>query len=149
MILPYHCLKGTTGNALENQLANMLHFYSITKNSIVDFIIKGENLETEQHGIYKPEYSEDENTASNYLFQIEEYDKIIIAGEAKDYCVLESLIQIIDFYKDFLPDVLKRIYILEDCMSSIDPLNKEVDNKYKEFVDKYGINIVNSKTFKL
>lgn len=150
IIWPYHCLKGTPGNTLENQLANMLYFYSVVKRSIVEFLVKGEDLETEQYGIYKSEYSEVFETAVlDYLYQIKTYDKIIIAGEAKDYCVLESLIQIIDFYKNSSSDVLKKIYILEDCMSSVDPSNKEVDNKYKEFSDKYGINIVNSQTFKL
>lgn len=147
--MPYHCIKGTAGSALENQLANMLSFYSTAKNSIIDFFIKNEDLETEQYGVYKPEYSKDKVTPFNFLLQIKTYDKIIIAGEAKDYSILESLAQIIDFYKHFLPEVLKRIYILEDCISSIAPSNKKVDDKCKEFSDKYRINIVNSQTFKL
>jgi len=56
-VWPYHCIKGTPGSAIENQLSNMLYFYSIAKKSPIEILIKGEDPATEMYGIFKAERS--------------------------------------------------------------------------------------------
>ena len=45
------------------------------------------------YGIIRPEYSTHDSTNTKLLEKIAEFDKIIIAGEAKSHCVLESIKQ--------------------------------------------------------
>jgi len=46
------------------------------------------------------------------------YDKILVFGEAKSHCVLESLFQLTSFF-DKQPEILEKIFIYENCMSSV------------------------------
>ncbi|GAA3325211.1 hypothetical protein GCM10020331_056150 [Ectobacillus funiculus] len=72
------------------------------------------------------------------------YDKIIVAGEAKSHCVLESVRQIVEYYANNR-DILARIYLLDDCMSPIPGYEEMTEKKaFKELKDIYGVNIVNS-----
>lgn len=143
VIWPYHCIKGTTGNAIENQLGNILYFYSIAKRSPLKILVKGEKPTTERYGIFKDEYSKKDTIELEYLNMIAEYDMIIIGGEAFDYCDLTTLQQIVEFFEN-RPDVLRKIYILRDCMSAVDPTNKDTDAEYDRMAKQYKINVVNS-----
>lgn len=53
----------------------------------------------------------------------------------------------LEFYKDDT-DMLKKFYILEDCMSAIGD-KAEVDKMYADLQKKYKFNIVRSTEFKL
>ena len=99
MIWPYHCLQGTWGNALENQFANMVYFHSVAKKSILQKLVKGSDPLTEMYGIIKPEYDPKNTINMDFLNQLQDYDKVFIAGEGASHCVFESLKQILDHYK--------------------------------------------------
>jgi len=143
----YHCIQGTTGNALENQFANMIYFHSVAKKTVPKRIVKGTDPLSEMYGIFKPEYDTHNYINIELLNWFETFDKIIVAGEARDYCVYESLLQMLDFYKDN-DSVLKKIYVLEDCMSAIGNKN-DVDIMYQDLQNKYHFNIVKSTEFSL
>ena len=143
----YHCIQGTTGCALENQFSNMVYFHSVAKKAVVRRLVKGTDPLSEMYGIIKPEYDTKNYVNIDLLNSLLSYDKIVIAGEARDYCVYESLKQILDFHKGNT-DVLNKIYVLEDCMSSIgDP--KDVDKMYDDLQKQYKFNIVNSQSWSL
>ena len=90
-IWPYHCINGTTGWTLENQFSNIIHFMSVAANIPVEKICKGQNRHSEMYGIIRPEYSTHDSTNTKLLEKIAEFDRIIVAGEAKSHCVLESI----------------------------------------------------------
>ena len=46
--------------------------------------------------------------------ELEMYDVIWLAGEAKSHCVANTLKQMFDY-----PEIIRRLVILEDCMSNI------------------------------
>jgi nicotinamidase-related amidase len=148
MIWTYHCLQGTFGCSLENQFANMLYFYSVARKSVPEKIIKGNDPITEMYGIFKAEYDSKNRINIDMLNNLSKYDKIIISGEAKSHCVLESIKQILDFYQNDLLTTQK-IFILEDCMSSITGFEKSTENEFNNFKNKYKVNIVKSDNFKL
>jgi len=139
----YHCIQGTTGCALENQFANMIYFHSVAKKSVVKRLVKGTDPLSEMYGIIKPEYDTHNYINIDFLNQLETYDKIVIAGEAKSHCVLETIKQILEHFAN-RPEITNKIYILGDCMSSIPGYEQVTDDTFNNFVSVYGVNIVNS-----
>ena len=83
----------------------------------------------------------------SYL-QENKFDKIVIAGEAKSHCVLETIRQILEHYQN---DIIttQKIYILEDCMSNIPGFEDATELEFERFKKDFKVNIVNTKTFKL
>ena len=146
-VWPYHCIQGTSGCALENQFSNMVYFHSVAKKTVTIPLVKGQDPLSEMYGIIKPEYDTKGYVNIDFLNAIEEYDMIIIMGEAKSHCVLESIKQILDHYKN-RPEVTKKIYILEDCMSSVvvPGVNFEAMTQveFETFKNQYHVNIVKS-----
>lgn len=142
-IWTYHCIQGTFGCALENQFANMVYFHSVAKKSAVQRLVKGQDPLSEMYGIYRPEYDENNYINLEALNKLEEYDKVVIAGEAKSHCVLESIKQILDHYAN-RPEITKKIYILEDCMSSISGFEDVTEQTFEDFRKTYHVNIVKS-----
>lgn len=142
VVWSYHCLQGTTGAALENQFANMIYFHSVAKKTVVQRLVKGQDPLSEMYGIIKPEYDIQNYINIDFLNKLETYDKIVIAGEARDYCVYESLNQMLEYYANNT-EVLKKVYVLEDCMSAIgNPA--DVDKMYADLQNQYKFNIVKS-----
>lgn len=142
VVWSYHCLQGTTGAALENQFANMIYFHSVAKKTVVQRLVKGQDPLSEMYGIIKPEYDTQNYINIDFLNKLETYDKIVIAGEARDYCVYESLKQMLEYYANNT-EVLKKVYVLEDCMSAIgNPA--DVDKMYADLQNQYKFNIVKS-----
>lgn len=142
-IWPYHCIQGTHGAALEGQFSNILHFHSIARNAKIEKIVKGQNPLSEMYGIIKPEYAVMDEGNDEFLQSLKSYDTIIIAGEAKSHCVLESVKQIIEHYKDDR-SITTRIYLLNDCMSSIPGYEEETEDAFQQLKKAYGVHIVNA-----
>ena len=142
-IWPYHCIDGTTGQALETQFANVLHFISLAQDIPLTKIRKGQYQLSEMYGIFKPEYSMSNDTNTELLEKIADYDKIIVAGEAKSHCVLESVRQFCEYFYD-KPEITRKLYTLTDCMSDIPGFEKQSETGYSLLAGKYKINLVRS-----
>jgi nicotinamidase-related amidase len=144
IVWPYHCLIGTVGHAVENQLSNMLIFHSIARSYIPEeTIIKGYDPMSEMYGIIHPLYSPKNTINTAFLNVVEKYDAIVIAGEAKSHCVLESIKQITAYYAN-RPEITSKIKILGDCMSTIGGFEKQTEAAYEALSKQHKIQIVNS-----
>ncbi|HJF32231.1 MAG TPA: hypothetical protein K8V56_10735 [Sporosarcina psychrophila] len=148
LIWPYHCIEGTYGAALEGQFSNMVHFHSVIRQSNIQKIVKAQDPLSEMYGIIKPEYATTDATNYAFLHSLLAYDKIVIAGEAKSHCVLESVRQIVEYYGD-KHELPSKIYLLDDCMSPIHGFEESTEHACKELQENYGIHIVKSTEFKL
>ena len=148
VVWPYHCLQGTTGCALENQFANMAYFHSVAKKSALRTLVKGQDPYSEMYGIIKPEYSIKNYVNLDFLNDLESFDKILIAGEAKSHCVLETIKQILEHFAN-RPEITNKVYILSDCMSAIPGFEQTTDDTFNNFVSAYGVNIVESTNINL
>lgn len=147
-IWPYHCIEGTFGSGLEGQFANMIYFHSLVRKTEVKRIIKGLHPTTEMYGIFRPEYSKERIDNIELLKEIAAYDQIIVAGEAKSHCVLESVAQLIEYFeRENIP--ASKIYILEDCMSSIPGYEQSTEEAFQRFKERYGIHLVSSKELEI
>lgn len=142
-IWTYHCLQGTTGAALENQFANMIYYHSVAKKAVVQRLVKGQDPMSEMYGIIRPEYDTKGYINLDFLNKLEQFDKVIIAGEAKSHCVLESIKQMLTHYQN-RPEVTKKVYVLEDCMSPIPGYEDATLQAFEDFKNQYQINLVSS-----
>jgi nicotinamidase-related amidase len=150
-IWPEHTMLGTPGHALSPALYEVCYFHAIARKSQISFQVKGDIPESEMYGVFKPEVDVPQNLKgginTNFLKILDKHDKIVIMGEAKSHCVLESIRQLVTFFKD-QPETLSKMYILEDCMSSVrhpmidfEAIATAEFDKFK----KQGVNIVKSK----
>lgn len=143
VVWTYHCLQGTTGSALENQFSNMVYFHSVAKKTMVQRLVKGQDPLSEMYGIIKPEYDTKNYINIDFLNKVEKFDKVIIFGEAKDFCVYESINQILEYYTN-KPEITRKFYILEDCCSSVADTPEQIASKYEILKKQYKINIIKS-----
>ena len=83
-----------------------------------EVVEKGLNPSTEFFGAFRANIplEGDADTKFNMKLkdELESYDVIWLAGEAKSHCVANTLRQLFDY-----PEVVRRLVILEDCMSNI------------------------------
>lgn len=140
-IWTYHCMQGTFGCSLENQLSNMVYFHAVAKKSTPISIVKGTDPLSEMYGVIKPEYDKKNYVNTDFLDLFEKYHKIIIAGEAASHCVLRSVQQFLECCPN-RPDILQKIFILEDCMSDIPGFDSK--KEYERLKTKSNISIVKS-----
>ena len=139
-IWPYHCLEGTFGAKLESEFTKMLYFHATARGCAPQMIYKGQNPYTEMYGIIKAEYDTEGYVNQTVLDAVGQYDAIYLAGEASSHCVLASLEQILDYYKDNR-EVTSRITLLEDCMSPIVGFEESTMERFKQLQQRYGIQI--------
>ena len=142
-IWTYHCMQGTTGAALENQFANMIYFHSVARKAVVQRLVKGQDPMSEMYGIIRPEYDTKGYMNLEFLNKLERFDKVLIAGAAKSHCVLESIKQILEYYET-RPEVTEKVYVLEDCMSSISGYEDMANQMFEDFRKRYRIHLVKS-----
>lgn len=143
IIWPYHCMLGTTGHCLEAQFSKMAYYHSMVRDSNFEIIVKGTSPTSEMYGIFRPEYDEGFEFETTLLDKLAGYDMVIIGGEAKSHCALESLSQICEYYKDSR-NVTERIYLLEDCTSSISGFEQDTEAALLKMEEIYGIKRVKS-----
>jgi nicotinamidase-related amidase len=124
-IWPYHAMLGGIGHALVASVEEALFFHTIARNCQVDFEIKGENPQTEHYSIIRPEVMLDADGKAlgkhnaKFLEFVEDYDAVIIAGQAKSHCVAWTIEDLLEDINQHNPGLAGKVYLLEDCMSSV------------------------------
>ena len=160
-IWPYHSMIGDKGHALVSGLMEAAHFHGIVRGVQPGLHIKGTHPLAENYSIFGMEIDQlfdgtplQRNT--EILQQLEKFDYVIIAGQAKSHCVAWT---IDDFLKQILakdPSLASKVYLLEDCMTTIVAKNPatgavlydytpETDAAFARFRDA-GMHIVQSTT---
>ena len=142
IIWPYHCLYGTDGWLIEKQLNNMLLFFERAKEINIHKIMKGTERFTEMYGAIKPEIVTPETRFFDmaWVYDLKNYKKIYICGEAKDLGLYETVKQICIMYSGD-KNITKKINVMMNCGSSIYD-DKNINNKYETLSDKYGIKLI-------
>lgn len=150
MIWPYHTLTGTVGHNLMPALYEAIAYHSSARETQPELISKGSIPKSENYSIFEPEVKLNElphgGLNISLLDKFASYDRVYIAGEAKSHCVLETVNTMMRYFKD-QPEIIRRIHILEDCMSSV--AHPEIDfetmaqAEFDTFVSK-GLQLVQS-----
>ena len=151
-IWPYHALLGGIGHALVSAVEEAVFFHTIARSSQPDFEIKGDIATSESYSAIGPEVltgpsgGQISEKSDTFLHKLLEFDAVVIAGEAKSHCVIWTIDDLLDQIQDHDPNLTKKLYLLEDCTSSVvipglvdytDTANKT----YQRYAEK-GVHIV-------
>jgi len=136
-IWPPHCQIGTTGAAIQEDVIEVCVRWRDKYVATLTHVTKGSNPWTEHYSgmmaaVVDPS---DSSTALNkpFINMIQGYDNIYFAGEALNFCVRETMLDII---RNFDPDNVKKIVLLTDCTSAI-PDNDQTGNLFQSFTDNF------------
>lgn len=137
-IWPMHCILGSNGWAINEALVNCLSDWTINNNKSYELFYKGYAQSTEHYSIFRAavEWESQPETQLNtrLLSILNNFDEVLLIGEAADYCVVNSLN---DIMKE-CDELTKKIVILTDCMSWIDPNNIRAKRIYEK-AEKRGV----------
>jgi nicotinamidase-related amidase len=124
-IWPYHAMLGGIGHALVSAVEEALFFHSIARAAQYDIEIKGDKPFTENYSAIGPEVLNGpmgetlgvRNT--KFIEQLQHFDRLIIAGQAKSHCVAWTVSDLLDEIQATDPQLAKKVYLLEDCASPV------------------------------
>lgn len=127
---PDHCIIGTPGYQIYKPLLESLKYYSETIQNPWKIIIKGDDPHIEMYsavtksvpgyeGGLKYSTKLDENL-------LQKYDEIYIAGIARDFCVAETISDLVKYFPELVRSKLKLIL---DCMPYISEETPEIFNE--------------------
>ncbi len=132
-IWPVHTLIGSYGHNVFPRLHDSFLTWEGWGGS-VRYVTKGENTKVENYSAFSAEVEDpnDEKTKLNkkLMLEIEEYDSILIAGEALNFCVKST---VMDLVGNIDPKNASKITMLTDAMSPVKVPN--YDNQCKAFFD--------------
>lgn len=139
VVWPYHCLQGTTGAAMENQLANLVYYHAVARQAPALKIAKGMEPLTEMYGIFQPEFEPSSSVNTALLDELAQYDRILVAGQAKSHCVMASVEQFLVHFAA-RPEITARLYLLEDCMSVIPGFEATTEATFARWARDHKVN---------
>jgi nicotinamidase-related amidase len=125
MVWPYHAVLGGIGHSLVPAVEEAIFFHTIARESQASFELKGASPLTENYSVLRPEVLEDEEGREiapkneALLEKLLSYDALIVAGQAKSHCVSWTLSDLLEEIRARNPELAGRVYLLEDCMSSV------------------------------
>ncbi len=128
-IWPYHCLTGSRGAAIDDNLMEALVEWAMNGN-YYQVITKGTYPVSEHFGIFRanvPVAGHPETQLNVALIEmLSKFDRVFLAGEARSHCVANSLKQAMNE----APELARKFVILEDCMSDVTGLGHLADHIY-------------------
>jgi len=138
-IWPYHCFEASVGGALENQFANAANFFSVARCGAFRKFGKGKIAYSEFYGAFYPEYREEELDNAELWNFVSGFDKIVIAGEAMDYCVYETTEQLCREVERAGKNI--EISLLSNCTSSIGD-RETAERQFEKLTKDYGLIVI-------
>lgn len=140
-IWPIHSIDGSWGQSFPTYLSEALNQWSLNNNFKTWTIIrKGQEELREMHSIFTYSFPLFRKVGPaetlKYLEILQIYDKILIAGQAKDYCVVESIKDMID------PNLCEtnfdnKLIFIKDALPAIDENNSSLQI-YQDAIDNHG-----------
>ncbi len=117
---PLHCLIGSPGFAIEKRIYAALVEWEIEYGRHVIKVTKGSNPNTEHYSAVMADVPDptDPTTSlnKNFIDDLEKYDEILTGGEALNFCLANTVIDIAKYISE---DVVKKFRLLEDCSSPV------------------------------
>ncbi|HAJ58863.1 MAG TPA: isochorismatase [Cyanobacteria bacterium UBA8543] len=153
-IWPYHSMLGGIGHALVSAVEEAVFFHCIARNSPTRYEIKGDNPLTENYSILRPEVLEGVDGSpiaqknTSLIQALLEFDRVIIAGQAKSHCVAWTIADLLTEIQAKDASLAKKIYLLEDCTSpvvvpGVVDFTEQAEKAFRRFAEA-GMNLVKS-----
>lgn len=138
-IWPEHCLVGTNGHSVHEDLAEALQEWEMKKQSAVSYLHKGNNALTEHYSAFKAEVprKDDNNTKLNMslIKLLDQFEEVIVAGQALSHCVNYSVRDLVAALK---PASRTKLTVLSDGCSAIEGF-EEAASKFRDDMEKEGV----------
>ncbi len=135
-IWPPHCVVGTPGHAVHDELGQALRVWSEARLAPIDFVLKGSNPKTEHYSAIQADVPDpgDPATGVNRAFieRLKEADELVFAGEALDYCLLNTVRDL----AAAAPELVPKIVVLRDASSSIGGCAIDDQEFFRRLVEK-------------
>jgi nicotinamidase/pyrazinamidase len=118
VVWPEHCLVGSDGFSIVDDVNDALHFWSDQTGASVEWVFKGTNILTESYSGLAAEVPINLPTSFNNNLQssLEDSEQLLVCGQAMSHCVNYTLNDIVDRWPN---DKLSQITLLTDCASSV------------------------------
>ena len=153
-IWPYHAMLGGIGHALVSAFEEAIFFHTIARNNQSFFDIKGDLPLTEHYSALGPEVITEPDGKQiadrdiSFIKILQEYDRLIIAGQAKSHCVAWTIQDLLEEIQQTDRSLSQKIYILEDCTSpvvipGVIDYTESANKAFARFAQA-GVNIVKS-----
>jgi len=146
-IWPPHCIIGSHGWAVNEKLIETLYHWSLDYNRYYEPFYKGYNQSTEHYSIFKAavsyNYAPETKLNKVLISKLNLFDELFIVGEAADFCVANSLKDLIEY----APLLAPKTIILTDCMSWIDTENAKAQSIFAKAKD-LGVRFMTSTEYK-
>jgi nicotinamidase/pyrazinamidase len=141
-IWPEHCLIGSPGHALVDDIRTALDDWSETTGRSIEFVMKGENLLTESYSAMEAEVPVTKDTQFNesllesLLSSSSESDnKLLVCGQAMSHCVNFTLRNLTERWpKERYGDIT----LLTDCASSV-PGFEAAGEEFQKDMEELGV----------
>lgn len=124
-VWPYHAMLGGIGHALVSSVEEALFFHTIARLSQVDIVTKGDTPFTENYSVIGPEVltgpmgEQLGKRDQRFIQQLQDCDRLIVAGQAKSHCVAWTVSDLLDDIMLADPQLAEKVYLLEDCTSPV------------------------------
>lgn len=124
-IWPEHCMLGSDGHALTGVIHEARLFHSYVRGGQNLCEVKGGNPLTENYSVFAPEvltlFNGNAMAGKNHklIERLIKNDRLIFAGQAASHCVASSIHDFLAEVHAKDPELLKKVYVLEDGMSAV------------------------------
>ena len=124
-IWPYHAMLGGIGHAVVSAVDEACFFHTIARKTQVHYEIKGQNPLTENYSVLRPEVLDDAEGQPiaeknrGFLQILLEYDRVIIAGQAKSHCVAWTVNDLLAEIQQRDRALARKIYLVDDLTSPV------------------------------
>lgn len=124
-IWPYHAMLGGIGHAVVSAVNEACFFHAIARRTQIHYEIKGQNPLTENYSVLRPEVLDDpdgvpiDEKNSAFLQTLLEYDRVIVAGQAKSHCVAWTVSDLLTEIQQTDTELAKKIYLVDDLTSPV------------------------------
>ena len=124
-VFPPHCVQNTEG---VNVYPNLQEVLNNIKDIDIEYLTKGDKADKEEFSIFQ---NEKNGTYLNEHIKLTEYNSVTICGIASDYCVLETLKDLLAFYP------AEKVSVAMNCIAAV------ADNEIlPTFMKEKGVNAI-------
>ena len=127
-VFPPHCVQGTEGMkvypALQEVLNQLMQYNKVTN---IHYMEKGDLADKEEFSIFQNEHSGEKLRVT--IKEFEQFDRVDVCGIATDYCVYETVKDLMEFYP------AKQIRVVTNCLAAVD----DNDTKLADLMEEKGI----------
>ncbi len=137
-IWPYHCIIGSNGHKVYDDLFQVLFDWELQELAQVNYVTKGSNIFTEHYSAIQadvPDPTDPSTQINTKLIQtLEEADQIVVAGEAGSHCLANTVRDIANNFSD--EKYVEKIILLDDATSPVPGFENLQDDFVREMTAK-------------